>query len=71
MSDGWSTCRDLYDVLPPTRVMSHQRACVSLIIAIRIKSPEWLPEEISHHVMPLAKRYGLDLDVVLLDYMRM
>lgn len=37
----------------------------------RSQSPEWLPEEISHHVMPLAKRYGLDLDGVLLDYMRM
>lgn len=71
MSDCWLTCGGLYGVLPPSRVLSHQRACVTLVLVIRIKSPEWLPEEISHHVMPLAKRYGLDLDVVLLDYMRM
>eukprot|EP00752_Nemacystus_decipiens_P005910 g5342.t1 len=36
----------------------------------RVQSPDWLPEEISHHVLPLAKRYGLDPDAVLLDYMR-
>lgn len=35
------------------------------------QSPEWLPEEINHHVMPMAKRYRLDLDTVLLEYMRM
>ncbi|CAN0358864.1 unnamed protein product, partial [Ectocarpus fasciculatus] len=37
----------------------------------RVQSPDWLPEEISHHVLPLANRYGLDPDSVLLDYMRM
>ncbi|CAM9795603.1 unnamed protein product [Ascophyllum nodosum] len=36
----------------------------------RVQNPEWLPEEISHHVMPMAKRYRLDLDTVLLEYMR-
>lgn len=61
----------LYGALSPSCVLFHQRARVTLALVVRIKSPEWLPEEISHHVMPLAKRYALDLDVVLLDYMRM
>ncbi|CAM9874736.1 unnamed protein product, partial [Discosporangium mesarthrocarpum] len=37
----------------------------------RVQSPDLLPLEIRYHVLPLAKRYSMDPDAVLLDYMHM
>ncbi|CAM9285216.1 unnamed protein product, partial [Choristocarpus tenellus] len=37
----------------------------------RVQSPDLLPLEISYHVVPLARHYGMDPDAVLLDYIQM
>lgn len=40
-------------------------------VFVRCQSPECLPREITYHVLPLAARYCLVPDAVLLDYMLM